>query len=114
MLSQPSILVQKAIVVLGRACLQGLHDAWIASPTDVALTIMVHCHVVQGCEPVDFFCVNRDGRFSGEAFVVLGSEQQVEAALTQHKSSMGKRYVEVFRARKAVSMLWAAAGVCLL
>jgi hypothetical protein len=60
---------------------------------------------MQGCELVDFFCVNRDGRFSGEAFVVLGSEAQVEAALAKHMSHIGKRFVEVFRARRAVSSL---------
>jgi hypothetical protein len=52
---------------------------------------------------VDYFCVNREGRFAGEAFMVLCSEQQVEAALAKHKSYIGKRYVEVFRARRSVS-----------
>jgi hypothetical protein len=56
----------------------------------------------QGCDLVDFFCVNRQGRFSGEAFVVLASEAQVEGALQRDKSSLGKRYVEVYRARRAV------------
>ncbi|KAF6255325.1 hypothetical protein COO60DRAFT_232041 [Scenedesmus sp. NREL 46B-D3] len=54
-----------------------------------------------GFELVDFFCINRQGRFSGEAFAVLSSEQQVEAALSKDRSNMGKRYVEVFRGRKA-------------
>jgi hypothetical protein len=60
---------------------------------------------------VDYFCVNREGRFAGEAFMVLSSEQQVEAALAQHKSYMGKRYVEVFRARRSVSSSFAKCAI---
>lgn len=47
--------------------------------------------------------VKRDGRFSGEAFVVLGSTLQIQMAVDKNKSYMGRRYVEVFRAKKLVS-----------
>eukprot|EP00878_Enallax_costatus_P002872 GHUV01003065.1.p1 GENE.GHUV01003065.1~~GHUV01003065.1.p1 ORF type:complete len:276 (+),score=52.20 GHUV01003065.1:152-979(+) len=53
-----------------------------------------------GCEPVDILLVRRDGRFSGEAFVVLGSPLQIQMAVDKNKSYMGRRYVEVFRAKK--------------
>jgi len=53
-----------------------------------------------GCEPVDILLVKRDGRFSGEAFVVLGSPLQIQMAVDKNKSYMGRRYVEVFRAKK--------------
>eukprot|EP00775_Hariotina_reticulata_P013581 gene13581-13706_t len=53
-----------------------------------------------GCEPVDILLVKREGRFSGEAFVVLGSPLQIQMAVDKNKSYMGRRYVEVFRAKK--------------
>lgn len=56
--------------------------------------------VFLGCEPVDILLVKRDGRFSGEAFVVLGSPLQIQMAVDKNKSYMGRRYVEVFRAKK--------------
>ena len=56
----------------------------------------------QGFEPLDIVTVKRDGRFSGEAFVVVGSTSQVQAAVDKNKSYMGRRYVEVFRAKKLV------------
>ena len=46
--------------------------------------------------------VKRDGRFSGEAFAVLASVAEVQAALDKNKSYLGRRYVEVFRATKLV------------
>jgi heterogeneous nuclear ribonucleoprotein F/H len=58
---------------------------------------------MQGCEPVDILLVKREGRFSGEAFVVLGSPLQIQMAVDKNKSYMGRRYVEVFRAKKLVS-----------
>ena len=44
---------------------------------------------------MDVVLVRRQGRFSGEAFVVLPGMMQVEFALNKHKAYMGKRYVEV-------------------
>lgn len=51
---------------------------------------------------MDILLVKRDGRFSGEAFVVLGSPLQIQMAVDKNKSYMGRRYVEVFRAKKLV------------
>lgn len=56
--------------------------------------------VFLGCDPVDILLVKRDGRFSGEAFVVLGSSAQIQMAVDKNKSYMGRRYVEVFKAKK--------------
>jgi len=53
-------------------------------------------------ETVDIVLVKRQGRFSGEAFVVLPGMMQVEYALNKHKAYMGKRYVEVQPASKEV------------
>lgn len=56
----------------------------------------------QGGETVDILMVKRDGRFSGEAYVVLGSPMSVDMALTKNKSYMGRRYIEIFKAKKLV------------
>lgn len=66
---------------------------------------------LQGCEPVDILLVKRDGRFSGEAFVVLGSPLQIQMAVDKNKSYMGRRYVEVFRAKKLVRPAAVDAGL---
>jgi hypothetical protein len=68
--------------------------------------------VLQGCEPVDILMAKRDGRFSGEAFVVLSSPLQIQMAEDKNKSYMGRRYVEVFRAKKQVSRHLAAPNTC--
>ncbi|GBF91297.1 heterogeneous nuclear ribonucleoprotein H3 [Raphidocelis subcapitata] len=51
-------------------------------------------------DPIDTVLVKREGRFSGEAYVVLSGPAQVQAAVEKNKSYMGRRYVEVFRAKK--------------
>ncbi|CAI9758064.1 unnamed protein product [Fraxinus pennsylvanica] len=49
---------------------------------------------------VDVFLVNKDGRFSGEAFVVFAGPMQADLALQRDRQNMGRRYVEVFRCKK--------------
>ena len=46
--------------------------------------------------------VKKEGRFCGEAYVVLASPLFVDLALTKNKSYMGRRYIEIFRAKKIV------------
>ncbi|KAK4409539.1 Heterogeneous nuclear ribonucleoprotein F [Sesamum angolense] len=53
-----------------------------------------------GLDIVDVFLVNKDGRFSGEAFVVFAGHMQAELALQRDRQNMGRRYVEVFRCKK--------------
>ncbi|KAH6797029.1 RNA-binding family protein [Perilla frutescens var. hirtella] len=53
-----------------------------------------------GLDIVDVFLVNKDGRFSGEAFVVFARHMQAELALQKDRQNMGRRYVEVFRCKK--------------
>ncbi|XP_073122715.1 uncharacterized protein [Henckelia pumila] len=53
-----------------------------------------------GMDIVDVFLVNKDGRFSGEAFVVFAGNMQAELALQRDRQNMGRRYVEVFRCKK--------------
>jgi len=47
--------------------------------------------------------VRRDGRLSGEAFVVLSSPMHVEVGLSKNRTYLGRRYIEVYRAKKMVS-----------
>eukprot|EP00210_Caulerpa_lentillifera_P006992 g6687.t1 len=51
-------------------------------------------------ETVDILMVKREGRFIGEAYVILGSPLLVDVALMKNKSYMGRRYIEIFRAKK--------------
>ncbi|GER45493.1 RNA-binding (RRM/RBD/RNP motifs) family protein [Striga asiatica] len=53
-----------------------------------------------GLDIVDVFLVSREGRFSGEAFVVFASPMQAEMALGRDRQNMGRRYVEVFPCKK--------------
>ena len=56
----------------------------------------------QGVEVLDIVMVKRHGRFSGEAYVVLPGVPPLDFALQKNRSYMGKRYVEVFKAKKMV------------
>ena len=52
--------------------------------------------------------VQRGGRFSGEAYVLLGNPLQLEVAVQKNRQHIGKRYVEVFPVRKLVRALVAS------
>ncbi|EEH58249.1 uncharacterized protein MICPUCDRAFT_16657 [Micromonas pusilla CCMP1545] len=54
----------------------------------------------QGLEPVDVLIVRRDGRATGEAYVVLANQMLMEVALQKNRGPMGRRYIEVFRSKK--------------
>ncbi|GMH34503.1 hypothetical protein BSKO_02337 [Bryopsis sp. KO-2023] len=53
-----------------------------------------------GGHPVDVLVVKKEGRTTGEAYVVYGSTVEVDMALAKNKGYMGRRYVEVFKAKK--------------
>lgn len=53
-----------------------------------------------GLDIVDVFLVNKDGRFSGEAFVLFAGPMQADLALRRDRQNMGRRYVEVFKCKK--------------
>ncbi|KAK8952595.1 hypothetical protein KSP39_PZI004728 [Platanthera zijinensis] len=53
-----------------------------------------------GLSVVDCLLVNKDGRFSGEAYVVFSSPIQVEYALQRNRQNIGRRYIEVFPSKK--------------
>ncbi|KAL9248376.1 hypothetical protein vseg_021704 [Gypsophila vaccaria] len=53
-----------------------------------------------GLDIVDILFLHKGGRFSGEAFCVLGYPTQVDFALQRNKQNIGRRYVEVFRSKR--------------
>lgn len=53
-----------------------------------------------GLDVVDVLFVRKNGRFSGEAYVVFGAPMQVDYALQKNRHNMGRRYIEVFRCKK--------------
>ncbi|KAD7479138.1 hypothetical protein E3N88_02274 [Mikania micrantha] len=53
-----------------------------------------------GLEIVDLLLVNKDGRFSGDAFVVFSRPIQADLAVQKNRQNMGRRYVEVFKCKK--------------
>ena len=53
-----------------------------------------------GLDIVDCLLTHKNGRFSGEAYVVFASAMQAEVALDRDQENMGRRYVEVFLCRK--------------
>ena len=54
-----------------------------------------------GLEAVDALVVRRDGRTTGEAYVVFSNAVQMDFALQKNRAGMGRRYIEVFRSKKA-------------
>mmetsp|Transcript_31201 Transcript_31201/g.87507 ORF Transcript_31201/g.87507 Transcript_31201/m.87507 type:complete len:388 (-) Transcript_31201:66-1229(-) len=46
-----------------------------------------------------YFVLNRRGKETGECYVVLANEEDVQKALTLDRSCIGKRYIEVFVGR---------------
>lgn len=72
---------------------------WSASQDEVA-SFLGDTGIVGGKDGVHFTFV-RDGRPSGEAYIEMESEEDVERALSKNKQHMGKRYIEVFRSKKS-------------
>ncbi|KAL3647562.1 hypothetical protein CASFOL_008530 [Castilleja foliolosa] len=53
-----------------------------------------------GLDIIDILFVHKAGKFTGEAFCVLGYPLQIDFALQRNRQNIGRRYVEVFRSRK--------------
>lgn len=53
-----------------------------------------------GLDIVDILFVHNNGKFSGEAFCVLGYPLQVDFALQRNRQNLGRRYIEVFRSKR--------------
>ncbi|KAJ8424745.1 hypothetical protein Cgig2_013526 [Carnegiea gigantea] len=55
---------------------------------------------LRGLDIVDVLFVHKGGRFTGEAYCVLGYPMQVDFALQRNRQNIGRRYVEVFRSKR--------------
>ncbi|XP_055834092.1 uncharacterized protein LOC129902741 [Solanum dulcamara] len=55
---------------------------------------------LHGLDVIDVLLVHKGGRFTGEAYCVLGYPLQVDFALQRNRQNIGRRYVEVFRSKK--------------
>jgi len=69
-----------------------------SATAEEVLEFFSECSVVGGVDGIHFG-QNRDGRPSGEAYVEVESEDDVQKALERHKCNMGKRYIEVFESK---------------
>lgn len=58
-------------------------------------TCQPYCRVMHGRDGVLF--VKRNGKPSGDCFVLFENEQQGQLALTKHRELIGARYIELFR-----------------
>ena len=63
------------------------------------LAFFAMCKVKGGKDGVHFTYLQH-GRPSGEAFVVLETDDDLQKALKMHKEYMGSRYIEVFPAQQ--------------
>lgn len=76
---------------------------WSASAEDV-VEFFNEVEINGGAEGVHL-TLSREGRPSGEAYVELVSQEDLDKAEEKHKCNMGKRYIEVFRAKRS-EMEW--------
>ncbi|XP_059665281.1 uncharacterized protein LOC132311399 [Cornus florida] len=63
------------------------------SETDIA-------EFFHGLDIVDVLFVHKNGKFTGEAYCVLGYPFQVDFALQRNRQNIGRRYVEVYRSKR--------------
>ncbi|KAK3090545.1 hypothetical protein FSP39_012589 [Pinctada imbricata] len=73
---------------------------WSATAEEV-ITFFGEDVAIVGGEDGVHFTFSREGRPSGEAFVELVDEENVQKAVTKHNEHMGNRYIEVFRSKKS-------------
>ena len=81
----------------GRIIVKARGLPWSAT-SDEVMEFFSEVNIVRGDEGVHFG-KNREGRPSGEAFIEVESEEDVQKALEKHKCNMGKRYIEVFESK---------------
>ncbi|VDM33109.1 unnamed protein product [Hydatigera taeniaeformis] len=66
----------------------------------IAFFAKVDCQVQFGREGI-LFVNRRDGRATGDAFVMFATDTEAERALTNHRQHIGNRYIELFRSTPA-------------
>lgn len=58
------------------------------------------CNVLDGEDGI-LFVHYPDGRSTGDAFVLLATEEEADNALKKHREIMGTRYIELFKSTTA-------------
>lgn len=58
------------------------------------------CEVLDGEEGI-LFVHYPDGRSTGDAFVLMATEEEADKALKKHRDIMGTRYIELFKSTTA-------------
>ena len=81
-------LINKLLV-----CVFGLQLEFFAREPSV-------CDVLDGEEGI-LFVHYPDGRSTGDAFVLMGTEEEADKALKKHRDIMGTRYIELFKSTTA-------------
>ncbi|XP_053547819.1 heterogeneous nuclear ribonucleoprotein H3 [Bombina bombina] len=76
---------------------------WSCTREEV-LEFFSECDVAEGTAGVHF-TTSKEGRPSGEAFVILESEEDLKKALEKDRKYMGHRYIEVFKSN-STEMEW--------
>ncbi|XP_040569208.1 heterogeneous nuclear ribonucleoprotein H isoform X1 [Lepeophtheirus salmonis] len=76
---------------------------WSTTAEEIA-SFFSECEMEKGNESIHL-TMTREGRPSGEAYIELASEEDVEKALKLDRQTMGKRYIEVFKAKQS-EMEW--------
>jgi len=68
------------------------------------LKFFEECHIVDGLNGIHM-TYTREGRLTGEGYLELTCEEDVERALKKHNEHLGARYIEVFRSKRS-EMEW--------
>ncbi|XP_032791605.1 heterogeneous nuclear ribonucleoprotein H2 isoform X1 [Daphnia magna] len=76
---------------------------WAVTDDDI-LKFFEDSNIVGGAAGIHM-TYTREGRPTGEGYLELGCEEDVERALTKHNEHLGPRYIEVFRSKRS-EMEW--------
>ena len=69
---------------------------------------------VAGAEDGILFVKHRNGKMTGDAFVLFATEEIASRALAKHKEYLGTRYIEIFRSTTAEVQQVIIVRVCYL
>ncbi|XP_014233919.1 heterogeneous nuclear ribonucleoprotein F-like isoform X1 [Trichogramma pretiosum] len=70
-----------------------------STTVDEVIAFFGDCRILNGKNGVHM-TMSREGRPSGEAFIEMESEADIEAACKKDRDHMGHRYIEVFKAKR--------------
>uniref|UniRef100_F6RXS2 Heterogeneous nuclear ribonucleoprotein H3 n=1 Tax=Xenopus tropicalis TaxID=8364 RepID=F6RXS2_XENTR len=76
---------------------------WSCTKEEV-LEFFSECSIIEGVSGIHF-TTSKEGRPSGEAFIILDTEEDLKKALEKDRKYMGHRYIEVFKSNNT-EMEW--------